>query len=136
MTTLASGHIPPQSVVTAVTPLLPILPRSVSVYRAALLVILWQYNSESPIKHAVVCSKILEFFALRSTMDCSQEVFTTRLWLEAVRQGLLRASPVVWFSDDGRGGYGASLRSASLTTLRVFWTFYHAVQHLWKGAAA
>ena len=50
----------------------------------------------------------MEFFVLRSTIDCSQEVLTTRLWLEAVCQGLLRASQVVWLSDDGRG-YGTSL---------------------------
>ena len=31
------------------------------------------------------------------------EMLTPRLWLEAVRQGILRAPQVVWLSDGGRG---------------------------------
>jgi hypothetical protein len=58
-----------------------------------------------------------------------------RLWLEAVRQGVLSASLVAWISDGGRGFwtlYAAHFAKYATGIL----DFYHAVQNLWKGAAA
>jgi hypothetical protein len=58
-----------------------------------------------------------------------------RLWLAAMRQGIMHASQVVWLSDGARGlwrlfeGYFTAYATGILD-------FYHAVQHLWKGAAA
>jgi hypothetical protein len=63
------------------------------------------------------------------------EALKPRLWLEAVRQGILSAPEVVWLSDGARGlwrlfdeCFGARARGIL--------DFYHAVQYLWKGAAA
>ena len=63
------------------------------------------------------------------------EALTPRLWLEAVRQGILSAPQVVWLSDGARGlwrlcderfcAYAAGILDCS-----------HAAQHLWKAAAA
>jgi hypothetical protein len=58
-----------------------------------------------------------------------------RLWLEALRQDILRAPQVVWLSDGGRGLWRLVEEhcSASATGL---WDVYPAAQHLWKSAAA
>jgi hypothetical protein len=58
-----------------------------------------------------------------------------RLWLEALRPGIMHASQVVWLSDGARGvwrlfeGYCTAYATGILD-------FSHAAQHLWKGAAA
>jgi hypothetical protein len=58
-----------------------------------------------------------------------------RLWLEAVRQGILSASQVVWLSDGARGLWRLfDERLADYATGIL--DFYHAAQHLWKAAAA
>lgn len=58
-----------------------------------------------------------------------------RLWLEAVRQGIRQAPQVVWLSDGARGLW--RLYDERLATYAVgILDFYHAVQYLWKGAAA
>lgn len=63
------------------------------------------------------------------------EALQRRLWLEGMRQGLRHASQVVWLSDGARGlwrlfeGYFTDYATGILD-------FYHAVQQLWKGAAA
>lgn len=58
-----------------------------------------------------------------------------RLWLEAVRQGIRQAPQVVWLSDGARGLW--RLYEERLATYAVgVLDFYHAVQYLWKGAAA
>jgi hypothetical protein len=57
------------------------------------------------------------------------------LWLEAVRQGIRQAPQVVWLSDGARGLW--RLYEERLATYAVgVLDFYHAVQYLWKGAAA
>lgn len=63
------------------------------------------------------------------------DTFKPRLWLEALRQGILSASEVVWLSDGGRGlwrlfdeRFGAHARGIL--------DCYHAAQNVWKGAAA
>ena len=58
-----------------------------------------------------------------------------RLWLEAVCQGISTAPQVVWLSDGARGLgrlYDERLAASAVGIL----DFYHAVQYLWKGAAA
>jgi hypothetical protein len=63
-----------------------------------------------------------------------------RLWLEAVRQGVLSSQRVVWLSDGGRGFwrlFEARFANACLTgNATGILDFYHAAQNLWKGAKA
>jgi hypothetical protein len=63
------------------------------------------------------------------------EALTPRLWLEAVRQGLLHASQVVWLSDGGRGLWRLFEAHFAPHAMGIL-DFYHAAQNLWKGAAA
>jgi hypothetical protein len=58
-----------------------------------------------------------------------------RLWFEAVRQGILHAPQVVWLSDGARGLWRLFEERFSTHATGVL-DFYHAVQNLWKGAAA
>ena len=58
-----------------------------------------------------------------------------RLWLAAVRQGILSASQVVWLSDGARGLWHLFEECFARQTTGIL-DFYHAAQHLWKGAAA
>lgn len=58
-----------------------------------------------------------------------------RLWLEAVRQGVLSSQQVVWLSDGGRGFWRLfEARFAKYATGIL--DFYHAAQNLWKGGKA
>ena len=61
--------------------------------------------------------------------------FAPRLWLEAVRQGILQAACVVWISDGAAGLwglYGTRLAEYAHGVL----DFYHAAQNLPRGAKA
>ena len=58
-----------------------------------------------------------------------------RLWLEALRQGIGHASQVVWLSDGARGLWRL-FDERFVDYARGILDFYHAVQQLWKGAAA
>ena len=58
-----------------------------------------------------------------------------RLWLEAMRQGIRQASQVVWLSDGARGLWRLFESSFAAYATGIL-DFYHAVQQLWKGAAA
>jgi len=63
------------------------------------------------------------------------EALQQRLWLEALRQGIMHASQVVWLSDGARGLW--RLFDERFTAYaRGILDFYHAVQQLWKSAAA
>jgi hypothetical protein len=63
------------------------------------------------------------------------DVLRPRLWLEALRQGVLTAPQVVWLSDGGVGFW--SLYAACFAAYAIgILDFYHAVQNLWKGAKA
>jgi len=63
------------------------------------------------------------------------EALAPRLWLEALRQGLLAASQVVWRSDGGRGFWRLFAERFARQVTGIL-DFYHAAQHLWKAAAA
>ncbi len=63
------------------------------------------------------------------------ERLTSRLWLEAVRQSILRAPQAVWLSDGGRGFWRLFDERFARQATGVL-DFYHAAQHLWKAAAA
>jgi hypothetical protein len=63
------------------------------------------------------------------------EALAPRLWLEALRQGLLTASQVVWLSDGGRGFWRLCEDYFARRVTGIL-DFYHAAQHLWKAAAA
>jgi hypothetical protein len=58
-----------------------------------------------------------------------------RLWLEAVRQGIRQAPQVVWRSDGARGLWRLYEERLAAYAVGIL-DFYHAVQYLWKGAAA
>ncbi len=61
--------------------------------------------------------------------------FGPRLWLEAVRQGLLQADCVVWISDGAAGLWGLFDSHLAPYAHGVL-DFYHAAQNLWRGAKA
>jgi hypothetical protein len=61
--------------------------------------------------------------------------FKPRLWLAALRQGLLSASEVVWLSDGGRGLWRLYDERCAAHARGIL-DFYHAAQNVWKGAAA
>ena len=63
------------------------------------------------------------------------KMLTPRLWLEAVRQGILRASQVVWLSDGGRGLWHLFDERFARHATGVL-DLYHVAQNLWKAAAA
>lgn len=63
------------------------------------------------------------------------EALQRRLGLEALRQGIRHASQVVWLSDGGRGLWRL-FEAHFAGHARGILDFYHAVQQLWKGAAA
>jgi hypothetical protein len=58
-----------------------------------------------------------------------------RLWLEALRQGVLTAPQVVWLSDGGVGFWGLYTACFAAYAMGIL-DFYHAAQNLWKGAKA
>ena len=63
------------------------------------------------------------------------EMLKPRLWLEALRQDILRAPQVVWLSDGGRGLWRLFEEQFSASATGIL-DFYHAAQNLWKSAAA
>lgn len=65
----------------------------------------------------------------------SIDTFRPRLWLEALRQGVLTAPKVVWLSDGGVGFWGIYSACFAAYTIGIL-DFYHAAQNLWKGAKA
>jgi hypothetical protein len=58
-----------------------------------------------------------------------------RVWFEAVRQGISTAPQVVWLSDGARGLWRLYDERLAAYAVGIL-DFYHAVQYLWKGAAA
>jgi hypothetical protein len=58
-----------------------------------------------------------------------------RLWLEALRQGVLTAPQVVWLSDGGVGFWSIYTACFAFYAIGIL-DFYHAAQNLWKGARA
>ena len=60
---------------------------------------------------------------------------TPRLWLEALRQGLVRAPQVIWLSEGGRGVWRLC-EERFAGQARGIVDFYHAAPQWWQGAAA
>lgn len=60
------------------------------------------------------------------------DAFAERLWLEALRQGIIDSPQVVWLSDGARGFWGLFDRRFSPYAYGVL-DFYHASQNLWRG---
>lgn len=58
-----------------------------------------------------------------------------RLWGEALRQGILTTTRVIWLSDGGRG-FWRLFRDQFASYAEGILDFYHAAQNLWKGAKA
>jgi hypothetical protein len=63
------------------------------------------------------------------------DALKARVWLEAVRQGISTAPQVVWLSDGARGLWRLYDERLAAYAVGIL-DFYHAVQYLWKGAAA
>jgi hypothetical protein len=63
------------------------------------------------------------------------DALTPRLEIEALRQGIRSAPQVVWLSDGGRGLWRLFDERFAASATGIL-DFYHAAQHLWKGAAA
>lgn len=58
-----------------------------------------------------------------------------RLWLEAVRQGIMDAPQAVWLSDGARGLWRLFDERFAAHATGIL-DFYHAAQNLWKATAA
>lgn len=63
------------------------------------------------------------------------DALSPRLWLEAMRQGILSASRVIWLSDGARGLWRLFSECLAGYAIGIL-DFYHAAQNLWKAAAA
>lgn len=63
------------------------------------------------------------------------EQLSSRLWLEALRQGICQTRVVVWLSDGGRGFWNLYAQRFARYAIGIL-DFYHAAQNLWKGASA
>jgi hypothetical protein len=63
------------------------------------------------------------------------EALKPRVWLEAVRQSLSTAPQVVWRSEGARGLWRLYEEPLAAVAVGIL-DFDHAVQSLWKGAAA
>jgi len=63
------------------------------------------------------------------------ETLRPRLWLEALRQGILQAPRVVWLSDGGRGVWRLFEEQFAASSVGIL-DLYHAAQNVWKSAAA
>jgi hypothetical protein len=63
------------------------------------------------------------------------EALAPRLWLEALRQGVLTAKTVAWISDGGRGFWRLFRERFEGQAVGIL-DFYHATQNLWKAASA
>ena len=63
------------------------------------------------------------------------EALKPRVWRAAVRQGLRQAPQVVWLSDGARGLWRLYDERLAAYAVGIL-DFSHAVQSLWKGAAA
>lgn len=61
------------------------------------------------------------------------EIFKPRMWLMALKNGLLDAEKIVWLSDGGTGFWGLFHEKFSKYAYGIL-DFYHAVQNVWKGA--
>ncbi len=60
------------------------------------------------------------------------DVFSERLWLEALRQGITSSPQVVWLSDGARGFWRLFEQRFAPYAHGVL-DFYHASQNLWRG---
>jgi hypothetical protein len=63
------------------------------------------------------------------------EALQERLWCEALRQGIRHTAQVVWLSDGARGLWRLFEERFTAYATGIL-DFYHAVQQLWKSAAA
>lgn len=63
------------------------------------------------------------------------DALSPRLWLEALRQGVLSAKLVAWLSDGGCGFWRLYAERFAARATGIL-DFYHAAQNLWQGAAA
>jgi hypothetical protein len=65
----------------------------------------------------------------------SIDALQPRLQLEALRQGIMTATTVVWLSDGARGFWRLFEQSFAHLAVGIL-DFYHATQHLWQAAEA
>jgi hypothetical protein len=145
---LAAGHPPESEVLTpdlAEQPLIiggdggmvpfrpqPGSPRGKTVYREVKVGIIARWVAHRTRKGTLVSR--LEQRRLVAVVG-SLDTFGPRLWLAALRQGVTQARQVVWLSDGARGLWGLFETWFAAYAHGVL-DFYHAAQHLWRGAQA
>jgi hypothetical protein len=145
---LSEGNLPDQEALTATTQSLPLLvgadgvmapfrpktgsPKGKTIWRevkVGILVRLGQRLTKTGQQVSHLTQRRL--VAVLGGID----ELSPRLWLEAVRQGMLSSPQVVWLSDGGRGFWRLFEQRFARYATGIL-DFYHAAQNLWKGSKA
>jgi hypothetical protein len=106
-------------------------PRGHTVWREVKVGILARLGRRANRTDKPVTQLVRRLVAVLGDIDALQP----RLWLEAVRQGMLTAKTVAWLSDGGRG-FWRLFHDHFAQHAQGILDFYHAAQNLWKGAKA
>jgi hypothetical protein len=140
---LAAGQLPPMESLDEATCVLPLLigadgvkvpfrpegGKGRTVWREVKVAVLARLGRRSKSNTPQLHQRLL--VAVLGSIDALRP----RLWLEALRQGVLTAPQVVWLSDGGVGFWGLYVACFAAYAIGVL-DFYHAAQNLWKGAKA
>ena len=145
---LAQGHLPPEEPLAAALATAPLLmgadgvmvpfrpqggsPRGKTAWHEVKVGVLARLG-----QHRTRAGQVVPRLAHRRLVAVlgGIEALKARLWLEAVRQGILHASQVVWLSDGARGLWHLFEECFTAYATGIL-DFYHAAQQLWKSAAA
>ena len=140
---LAAGHLPQMESLDEAISALPLL-----IGADGVMVPFRPEGGKGPTVWREVKVAVLARLGRRSKSDAPQlyqrrlvavlgkiDALRPRLWLEALRQGVLTASQVVWLSDGGVGFWGLYATCFAAYAIGIL-DFYHAVQNLWKGTKA
>ncbi len=145
---LTSGDLPEEETMTAATRVLPLLigadgvmvpfrpedgtPKGKTIWREVKVGILARLG-----KRVTKAGKQVSQLTQRRLVAVlgNIDALRPRLWIEAVRQGILSSETVVWLSDGGRGFWRLFDERFAQYAIGIL-DFYHAAQNLWKGAKA
>lgn len=143
---LAGGSLPPEEPRAAEMEALPLLlgadgvmvpfrpeegkPKGKTVWREVKVAVLARLSTGvNKVGQRVTRLKQRRLVAVLGDIDALK----ARLWLEAIRQGLLHRPKVVWLADGGRGFWRLFDERLAQYATGIL-DFYHAAQNLWKGA--
>lgn len=145
---LSEGNLPDQEALTATTQSLPLLvgadgvmvpfrpqtgsPKGKTIWREVKVGILVRLGQRLT-KTGQQVSHLTQRRLVAVLGDIDE--LSPRLWLEAVRQGMLSSPQVVWLSDGGRGFWRLFEQRFARYATGIL-DFYHAAQNLWKGSKA